>query len=72
MITLFFMKMVKKSDKDLKKYIANLENAGCGEIILTSIDREVQEGFDIELYKLIQNEVHLNYSSWRGFRNRFF
>ena len=57
---IFYENGKKKSDKDLKKYIANLENAGCGEIILTSIDREgTRKGFDIELYKLIQNEVHL-------------
>jgi cyclase len=56
----FFENGKKKSDKYLKQYVGNLENAGCGEIILTSIDREgTRKGFDIELYKLIQNEVHL-------------
>ena len=41
-------------------YVADLQNAGCGEIILTSIDHEgTRKGFDIELYKLVQNEVHL-------------
>ena len=56
----FYENGKKKSDIDLKKYVANLENAGCGEIILTSIEHEgTRKGFDIDLYKLIQNEVHL-------------
>lgn len=57
---IFYENGKKKSVTDLKEYILNLENAGCGEIILTSIDQEgTRKGFDIDLYKFIQNEVHL-------------
>jgi len=57
---IFYENGKKKSDTDLKEYVINLENAGCGEIILTSIDQEgTRKGFDIDLYKFIQNVVHL-------------
>ena len=57
---IFYENGKKKSEKNLKKYVEDLQNAGCGEIILTSIDKEgTRTGFDIDLYKLIQNEVHL-------------
>lgn len=57
---IFYENGKKQSEKNLKKYVKDLQNAGCGEIILTSIDKEgTRTGFDIDLYKLIQNEVPL-------------
>ena len=56
----YFRNGEKFSDLDLIKYIKNLENAGCGEIILTSIDNEGKRcGFDIELYKLCHELVSI-------------
>lgn len=56
----FYQNGKKKSDIELKVYLRDLENAGCGEIILTSIDKEgTRSGFDIELYKHIEDQVKL-------------
>ena len=45
-------------DIDLKKYLNQLEDSGCGEILLTSIDREGKRiGFDIDLYQICDELV---------------
>ncbi len=57
---IFFNNGKIKSSINLREYLSNLESAGCGEIILTSIDQEgKRNGFDIDLYKEIQEEVSL-------------
>ena len=41
-------------------YLKNLENLGAGEILLTSINHEgKRNGFDIDLYNLIKDEINL-------------
>lgn len=56
----FFKNAKKKSTINLNKFLKDLENAGCGEIYLTSIDKEgTRSGFDIELYKSVQDEISL-------------
>jgi cyclase len=48
----------KTENVDILEWCAMLEDAGVGEIILTSVDREgTQKGFDLELYKHIQGQV---------------
>ena len=50
----------KKIQGNLKETIKQIENDGAGEIILTSINHEgTRIGFDIELYKKIENVSNL-------------
>ncbi len=50
----------KKSNIYLETFIKDVQNAGAGEIILTSIDNEgKRKGYDLELYKKIQNIIEV-------------
>ena len=50
----------KKSNINLLTFIKDVQNAGAGEIILTSIDNEgKRKGYDLELYKKIQNIIEI-------------
>ena len=54
----FYRNGDKQSDIDLKKYLKQLEDSGCGEILLTSIDHEGKRiGFDIDLYQICDGLV---------------
>lgn len=56
----FFENAKKKSTINLNKFLKDLENAGCGEIYLTSINKEgTKSGFDIELYNSVQDKINL-------------
>jgi imidazole glycerol-phosphate synthase subunit HisF len=50
----------KSLAKDLLTYIAEVEEAGAGEIFLNSIDRDgMMAGFDIELIKMVTSRVNI-------------
>lgn len=47
-------------DLDLITYLNNIEDAGAGEILLNSIDRDgYRQGYDIELLKLVSSSVKI-------------
>lgn len=57
---IYFNNGEKISNLSLINYLKDLENLGAGEILLTSIDNEGKKiGFDLELYKMIENNVNL-------------
>lgn len=48
-----------KTDLDVNDWINEIQNRGCGEILLTSIDKEGTEtGFDIELLKSVKKIIN--------------
>ena len=48
----------EKTNIDIKDWIETAQNKGCGEILLTSIDKEGTEtGFDIELLNYLENKI---------------
>lgn len=51
----------KKSLKiDAIEFIKNVQNAGAGEVLVTSVDKEgTMEGFDINLFKLLYDNVNI-------------
>lgn len=58
------------SDIGLKEFIINLQDSGIGEIILTSIDKEgTKTGFDINLYKMIENIIKVPLVANGGAKN---
>lgn len=49
----------EKTNLDIKDWINTIQNQGCGEIILTSIDKEGTEtGFDIDLIENVYEKIH--------------
>ncbi len=57
---IFFENGSKKSNLNFKNFLKDLEKAGCGEIFLSSIDKVgTRSGFDLNLYKIAQNEINL-------------
>ncbi len=57
---IFFQNGEVMSNLPLVTYLQDLENLGAGEILLTSIDNEGKKiGFDLELYKMLENKVNL-------------
>lgn len=50
----------ENTGKDALKWMQEVEKRGAGEILLTSMDRDgTKEGFDIELLKKVNDQVHI-------------
>ena len=65
-----FWKWWKKNDIKINKYLKDLENAGAGEVILTSIDNEgKRDGFNLDLYNQIKNIVNIPIIASGGAKN---
>lgn len=48
------------ANKDIESYLKSIENAGAGEILLTSVDREgCLSGLDLELIAMVSNSVNI-------------
>ena len=66
----FFENGEKKTDIKIDKYLKDLENAGAGEVILTSIDNEGERnGFNLDLYNQIKNLVNIPIIASGGAKN---
>ena len=58
--TIFVTDGRNKVSEDLITYAKRMENAGAGELLITSIDREgTWEGFDVEMIKRLTNAVSI-------------
>ena len=67
---IFYKNGSEVSNEDLKSYLKKLENMGAGEIILTSIDNEgKREGYDLELYNIVENSVDIPIIANGGAKN---
>ncbi len=50
----------EKTGLDVIDWICKIQDLGCGEILLTSIDYEgMQKGFDISLIKSVEKKIHV-------------